>query len=231
VLVRNSAEFFGTIGFVTALSLIPISTASVILQASPLVVTIGAALFLAERVGWRRWTAILVGLAGVIVILRPGMAGFDANALWAVLGVIGLSLRDLSTRRVPPEVTTLQLSAWAFAAVALAGLVLSLGPGAPKAMPSPQTLAELAFGLGFGLVGYALLTVAVRMGDLSVVAPFRYTRIIFALALGLLLFGERPDTPMLIGAALIVGSGLYTLLREARLRRRRAPSPAAAAPL
>lgn len=231
VLVRNIAELFGTVGFVTALSLIPISTASVILQASPLVVTMGAALILGERVGWRRWTAILAGLAGVIVILRPGLAGFDANALWAVLGVIGLSLRDLSTRRVPADVTTLQLSAWAFAAVGLAGLLLSLGLATSMATPSPRTAVELAFGLGFGLVGYAALTAAVRMGDLSVVAPFRYTRIVFALALGLLLFGERPDAPMLVGAALIVGSGLYTLVREARLRRRRAPSPAAPAPL
>lgn len=231
VMLRNLAEFFGTVGFVTALSLIPISTASVILQASPLVVTMGAALVLGERVGWRRWMAILVGLAGVVVIIRPGTEGFDANALWAVVGVIGLSLRDLSTRRVPPEVSTLQLSAWAFAAVALAGLVLSLGTGAGAAMPSPQRLAELGFALGCGLVGYAALTSAVRMGDLSVVAPFRFTRIVFALILGLLLFGERLDGPMLAGAGLIVGSGLYTLFREARLRAGRAPSPTAAAPL
>jgi drug/metabolite transporter (DMT)-like permease len=231
VLTRNLAEFVGTIGYVTALSLIPISTASVILQASPLVVTMGAALFLAERVGWRRWSAIFVGLAGVVVILRPGMAGFDTNALWAVLGVIGLSLRDLATRRVPPDVTTLQLSAWAFAAVALSGLLLSLGPGAPMVMPAPQRLAELALGLCFGLVAYGALTAAVRMGDLSVVAPFRFTRMVFALAIGVLLFGESPDAPMLVGAALIVGSGLYTIVREARLRRKRGPFPAAAPPL
>jgi drug/metabolite transporter (DMT)-like permease len=231
VLIRNFAELFGTIGFVTALSLIPISTASVILQASPLLVTMGAALVLGERVGWRRWTAIVVGLAGVIVILRPGMAGFDANALWAVLGVIGLSLRDLVTRRVPADVTTLQLSAWAFAAVALAGLLLSLGLATATAIPTARTTVELAFGLGFGLVGYAVLTAAVRMGDLSVVAPFRYTRIVFGLGLGALLFGERPDAPMLLGAALIVGSGLFTLFREARHSRRRAPFPAAGVPL
>ncbi len=229
VLLRNAGELFGTIGFVTALALIPLSTASVILQASPLVVTAGAALFLGEAVGWRRWTAILVGLLGVIVILRPGMAGFDINALWAVLGVIGLSLRDLATRRVDPATSTLQLSAWAFATVMLAG-ALTLGLGAPPALPSAQTFAELAFGIGCGLIGYATLTVAVRGGDLSVVAPFRYTRIVFALALGALLFAERPDGPMLAGAALIVGSGLYTLIREARLRRAR-PSPAAGAPV
>lgn len=230
VLLRNGAEFVGTIGFVTALALIPLSTASVILQASPLLVTMGAALFLAETVGWRRWSAILTGLFGVVVILRPGLAGFDANALWAVLGVVGLSLRDLSTRRVPHEVATLQLSAWAFAAVGLAGLAL-LGLGAPAATPSARTLVELTAALGLGLVGYAAITMAVRMGELSVVAPFRYCRLVFALFLGAALFGERPDAPMLLGAALIVGSGLYTLVREARLRRRPAPFPDAAGPV
>lgn len=231
VLARNGGELVGTIGFVTALTLIPISTASVILQASPLVVTMGAALFLGERVGWRRWTAILVGLIGVVVILRPGMEGFEPNMLWAVLGVVGLSLRDLVTRRVPPSVSTLQLSAWAFAILVPAG-ILTLGIGAPPAVPSADAALKLAFGLGFGLCGYATLTIAVRGGDLSVVAPFRYSRIVFALILGAIVFAERPDLPMIIGATLIVGSGLYSLIREARLRRRAArPSLAAGAPL
>ncbi len=219
VLIRNLAELIGTAGFVTALALNPITVASVILQASPLVVTMGAALFLGETVGWRRWTAILVGLSGVIVILRPGMEGFRVEALWAVLGVLGLSARDIATRRVPAGVTTLQISAWAFAAVAVAGLA-TLGLGADLAVPPARTSVELSGAVALGLAGYALLTMAVRGGDLAVVAPFRYSRILFALIVGFLIFGERPDWPMAVGAALIVGSGLYTLVREARLRRR-----------
>lgn len=224
VLVRNVAELVGTAGFVTALALIPLSTTAVILQAAPLLVTIGAALFLGEQVGWRRWSAIAVGLTGVLIILRPGMEGFQLEALWAVLGVVGLAIRDVATRRVPPELTTIQLSAWAFAAVIFAGL-FTLGFGPPVAMPSSRTAIELCAALFFGLLAYSLLTVSIRSGDLAVVAPFRYSRAVFALGIGALVFNETPDTPMLIGAALIVGSGLYTLMREARVRRATRSSP------
>ncbi len=230
VIVRNVAEIVGTIGFVTALSLVALSTVSVIIQASPLIVTMGAALFLGEKVGWRRWTAILVGLAGVIVILRPGTEGFRPEALLAVLGAVAMSVRDLSTRRVPPGTATIQLSAWGFGALIPAGLI-SLAFGGVPAIPSAGAAVELAGALTLGLFGYFAITQAVRTGDLSVVAPFRYTRIVFALALGWLLFAERPDAPMLAGAALIVGSGLYTLIREARLRRAARTSRPAAAPL
>jgi drug/metabolite transporter (DMT)-like permease len=184
----------------------------------------GAALFLGEVVGWRRWSAIAVGLVGVIVILRPGLEGFRAEALWAVLGVVGLSARDVVTRRVPAGTTTLQLTAWAFAAVAFAG-VATLGLGGAMSVPPLRTAVELGVALGLGLVGYGLLTIAVRGGDLSVVAPFRYSRLVFALFVGFFVFAERPDLPMLLGASLIVGSGLYTLMREARLRRVARSSP------
>ena len=219
VLLRNLAELIGTAGFVTALALNPITTASVILQASPLVVTMGAALFLGEAVGWRRWSAVLVGLAGVVLILRPGMEGFRAEALWAVIGVLGLSMRDVVTRRVPSGVTTLQLTAWAFLSVVFAGM-LTLGFGPPLGVPPIRTGIELFAAMSLGLVGYAILTIAVRGGDLSVVAPFRYSRLLFAIVIGFLIFDERPDWPMWVGASLIVGSGLYTLMRESRLRRR-----------
>lgn len=217
VLVRNLAELIGTAGFVTALALTEITTASVILQAAPLAVTMGAALFLGEPVGWRRWVAIFVGLIGVVVILRPGFDEFQIEALWAVVGVLGLSARDVATRRVPKSVTTTQLSAWAFAAVAIAGLA-TLGLGRPPVMPDAQTAVELLCALAVGLTAYAVLTISVRTGELSVIAPLRYSRLVFALVVGYFVFGERPDWPMAVGAVLIVGSGLYSLMREARLR-------------
>jgi drug/metabolite transporter (DMT)-like permease len=230
VLVRNGAEILGTAGFVTALSLVPLSTVSVILQASPLIVTMGAALIYRETVGWRRWTAILVGLAGVVIILRPGAEGFRPEALFAVVGVVCLSVRDLATRQVPPGVPTLQLAAWGFLAIVPAGLIaLPFGDGIT--LPSAVAWGDMAVALVLGLFGYFALTLAVRGGDLAVVAPFRYARIVFALMLGWLVFAERPDAPMLAGAALIVGSGLYTLWREARTRRAARPSPAAGAPV
>ncbi len=229
VWLRNLGELVGTIGFVTALALIPLSTASVILQAAPLVVTMGAALFLGETVGWRRWSATLVGLAGVMLILRPGMQAFDPQMLWAVLGVAGLCLRDLATRRVPRSITTLQLSCWAFASIIPAGFLALLLDSA-VAMPEPRVIAELATAFCLGLTAYIAITMAMRAGDLSVVAPFRYTRMVFALILGVLIFDERPDWPTLAGASLIIASGLYTLAREARIKRAR-PSPVPSAPV
>lgn len=217
VLLRNGAEMVGTIGFVTALALVPLSTASAILQASPLAVTLGAALFLGERVGWRRWSAIAVGFLGVLIVIRPGMETFQPNSLWAVLGVIGLSARDLATRGVPRDVTTIQLSAWGFAAVGILGAgMLAVTGGA--AMPDVPQAAHLAAALAFGVASYWAMTTATRVGDVSSIMPFRYTRLVFALALGAIVFGERPDLPTLIGAGLVIGSGLYTLARERRLR-------------
>jgi drug/metabolite transporter (DMT)-like permease len=122
VLWRNGGEMIGSAAFVTALALTPLTSATAIFQATPLVVTFGAAMFLGETVGWRRWTAILVGLCGVILIIRPGMDGFDINSLWSVLAVIGLSARDVATRRIPQSISTVQLAAWGSAAVGLSGL-------------------------------------------------------------------------------------------------------------
>jgi len=219
VILRNTGELIGTIGFVTAIALTPLSSASAILQATPLAVTLGAALFMHEQVGWRRWSAILVGFSGVLLIIRPGLEGFDAASLFAVQGVIGLAIRDLATRAVPRAISSMQLSTYAFATLVPAGAVLlAIGPAGP-AMPSSEHWTAFAAALAFGVMAYYAIVAAMRMGDISVIAPFRYSRLIFAMLIGVVHFGERPDALTLTGAALIVGSGLYTIEREARLRR------------
>ena len=225
LLMRNGSEMVGTLGIVTALSLIPISTASAILQAAPLVVTAGAALFLGERVGWRRWSAILVGFAGMLMILRPAGDAFDPNALWAVLAVIGLAGRDLVTRRMPPDLPTLVVATWGFATVTLLGLGL-FALQDEVVMPPPVAMAQIAGALAIGIGAYWMIIEATRAGDVSAISPFRYSRLIFALAIGIVVFGERPDGWMLGGAALIIASGIYTVLRE-RARRTLASAPAA----
>ena len=234
VLVRNGAEFLAAMGMLTALSLVPLSTVSAIIQAVPLAVTLGGALVLGERVGWRRWLAVSVGMVGVLMILRPGTAGFDANALWAVLGVAGLAARDLATRRLGRSVATEQLTVWGFLVLVPAGLLLLAFSEPPAAIGGADALRMLVV-LALGTVGYTLMTLATQVGDLSAIAPLRYSRLAFALLIAAVVFGERPDALTLAGAALVVGSGLYTLMREAALRRaaRRAaaPSPAEPAPL
>ncbi len=216
VLLRNAGELVGTICFITALALVPLSTASAILQALPLAVTLGAALFLGETVGWRRWSAIMAGFAGVLLILRPGAAGFDPAALFVVGAVAALATRDLVTQRIRAAVGSLQLATWGVATLLPAGLIL-LPFGAPPVMPGLRE-AGLMVGVTLsGLAAYLCLMQATRGADVSFVAPFRYTRIVFALLLGMAVFGERPDLPTLAGAALIVASGLYTFARERRL--------------
>jgi drug/metabolite transporter (DMT)-like permease len=226
VLLRNAGELIGTLGFVLAISLTPLSSASAILQATPLAVTLGAALFLGEQVGWRRWSAIGIGFSGVLMVVRPGLEGFEPASLFALQAVFGLALRDLATRATPRTVTSLQLSAYAFAMlVPLGATLLLFGAGGLQPMPAP-TVLKLSGALGFGVISYYAIVAAMRMGEVSVITPFRYSRLVFALFIGTLVFGERPDGWTLAGAALIIGSGLYTFAREAQLRRRMARAAA-----
>jgi drug/metabolite transporter (DMT)-like permease len=221
VLIRNTGELIGTIGFITAIALTPLSSASAILQATPLVVTLGAALFLGEQVGWRRWSAILVGFAGVLLIIRPGLEAFEPLSLFAVLGVIGLALRDLATRTVPRAISSMQLSTYAFATLMPAGFGMLAFTGDSLRMLTPLEWLLMAAALGFGVLAYYAIVAAMRMGDVAVITPFRYSRLVFALGFGMFFFGERPDFATLVGSALIVASGIYTFWREARLARAR----------
>lgn len=224
VLLRNFGEVVATIGFISALALTPLSSASAILQATPLAVTLGAALFLGEPVGWRRWSAIALGFLGVVMIIRPGLEGFRPASLFAVLAVAGLAIRDLATRATPRSVTTLQLASYAFGMLVPTGvLMLLLWPGSTPAFPSPANWRDLGLALIFGLAGYYAIVAAMRVGEVAYVTPFRYTRLVFALIIGAIVFAERPDVWTLAGAALIVATGLYSVMREAGMRRRYRP--------
>ncbi len=219
VLLRNFGEIFGTVGYVSAVILTPISSASAIFQATPLFVTLGAALFLREAVGWRRWVAIGVGFCGVLLIIRPGLDSFQPASLFAVQGVIFLGIRDLATRRIPRTISSMRLSTYAFAVIVPTGLVLMAVMGDSFAMPSGTDSWRVAGSIAAGVLGYYALVTATRIGDMSHIAPFRYSRLVFALIVGTTVFGERPDLATLIGAAIIVGSGTYAAIREGQRRR------------
>ncbi|MFQ6547939.1 DMT family transporter [Aestuariibius sp. 2305UL40-4] len=221
VQLRCLGELIGTMGFVTAIALTPISSASAILQATPLVVTLGAALFLGAEVGWRRWTAIAVGFVGVLLIIRPGAADFEPLSLFALQGVFGLAIRDLATRRVPADISSMQLSTYAFATVIPAGVAMMAAMGQGPVLPDAGDWGYLAGALTIGVMGYYWIVGAMRIGDIAFVTPFRYSRLVFALFVGIFVFSENPDALTYLGATIIVGSGLYTLLREAQAARRR----------
>lgn len=216
--IRSGFELGGRLFYSLALAFASLGATSAILQATPLVVVAGAVWVFGERVGWRRWTAIAVGFGGVLLVLRPSAEGIDAAALFALLGMAGFAGRDLATRAAPPRVTNAQLGVLGLGMLFLAGMVVELATRAPLVWPTGEAALAILGATLFGTLAYAALTVAMRTGEVSVVTPFRYTRLVFALILAAIVFGERPDGLMLLGAALIVGSGLFTLARARRVR-------------
>lgn len=224
LLIRSGFEVSGRLFYSLAIALTPLSTTSAILQATPLFVVAAAALMFNEKVGWRRWSAVFVGFVGVLIILRPGLEGFSVLSLLAVAGMIGFAGRDLATRAAPKVLSNRQLGIAGFAMLALAGsIVLAFTGGA--VIPGATGFALLAGNAVFAILGYHALTSAMRTGEVGFVTPFRYTRLIFAMILAVVVFHEQPDLFTLIGSALIAASGIYTLIRGNRRRPLPAVSP------
>lgn len=231
VIWRTLGELVGGFGFVLALAMTDLSSTSAILQTLPLALVMGGAVFLGEQVGWRRWLSVGLGFLGVLLILRPGTVSFQPASLLAVVGVAGLALRDLITRRVPAHVSSDQLSAAAYALFVPGGILLTLIWQQPLVAPAPAQIGQLFGAALIGAAGYAAMVAATRHGQASVIAPFRYLRLVFVLIIAAIVLGERPDGWTLAGAALITASGAYAMWREARLgRRSRKPADSIARP-
>ncbi|MEQ8354501.1 MAG: DMT family transporter [Kiloniellaceae bacterium] len=217
LILRIVGELGGTICYLTALMHIPIANATAILQALPLAVTLGAAVFLKEPVGWRRYTAIAIGFAGVMIIVRPGAEGFDAYAILAVIAVLFVTLRDLATRRLSAPVPSLFVAFCTATIITLFGaLMLPFAVWQPVAADNLLYLAVAASSLFFG---YVFSVSSMRVGEVAFVSPFRYTILIWAIILGIVIFGDLPDAWTLAGAAVIVATGVFTFYRERRLSR------------
>lgn len=218
VALRCVGEIGAAFFFLTALLNMPLANVTAILQVLPLTVTMGAALFFAEPVGWRRWAAIAVGFLGMLLVVRPGTEGFNAWSLYAVVAVGFVTLRDLATRRMSAEVPSLTVTLMAAISVTVFSALGSIGEGwAPVSAENALWIAGSAF---FILGGYVFSVLVMRVGEISFIAPFRYTSLIWALLLGYLVFGDWPDPVILLGAAIIAGTGVFTIYRETRQRRR-----------
>jgi drug/metabolite transporter (DMT)-like permease len=215
VLLRTFFELGATLFFFSALSRIEFAAASSIMQSLPLAVTLGAALLFHEPVGWRRWSAIVVGFLGVLLILRPGPEGFQPAALYAVVAVFFTAARDLTTRRIGAHIPTLGLTLFTSFVVMIVGflLVIPMGGWKPLTAPNMMLLGTTALTV---FAGYQAVILAMRSGEISFVAPFRYTSLIWALLIGIIVFGEHPGPTTLAGAALVICSGLYSFYRESR---------------
>lgn len=216
---RTFAETSASVAFLTALFHMPIANATSILQSLPLAITLAGAVFFGEKVGWRRYLAIGAGFFGVLLIVRPGSEGFDAYSLLAMEAVGFVVLRDLSTRRLSAQIPSLIVALSGAVSVTLIGAVVTLFYDWQPVSGAP--LLRLGGAAIFLVAGYLVSVMVMRVGEISFIAPFRYTSLIWAIVLGIAVFGEMPDRWTLIGSAIVVATGIYTFYRERRLRRER----------
>lgn len=215
ILTRGAAEVGAAYFFVTALLNMPLANVTAILQALPLTVAVGAALVFREPLGWRRMTAILIGFIGMLLIVRPGPDGFSLWSVYALLAVVCVTVRDLSTRRLSPNVPSMLVT---LASSIMVTVSFGLASTGVEWAPLPMHLGVLIAGSSVLIIGGYFFSIrAMRVGEISFIAPFRYTGLLWALVLGWAVFGDWPTGLTLLGAALVVATGLFTLYRERRL--------------
>ena len=212
IALRTVTEVATAYFFITALFNMPLANASAIMQALPLTVTLAGAVFLGQAVGWRRWAAIAVGFLGVMLIVRPGMAGFTIYSLYVLAAVILVTIRDILSRKisddVPSLVIALKNAIWVTVAFGIASIGTEWAP-ITAATAGPIIGAAVTI-----IAAYFCAVAAMRHGDIAVVAPFRYTSLVVAMLLGVIVFAERPDGLTLLGAGIVVATGIYTFYRE-----------------
>ena len=213
LLIRYCAEMVGLVAMIIGLTKIPLSVVGTVTQASPILVAAGAVIFFKEVISWRRWTSIVIGFVGVVLVIQPGGQNLDYAVIWAVVALIAFSIRDLVTRLTPPDIPSSSIATFTMIAAfpfTTAWVFLS----GEKFFPPEMDWAVVSTMIILGSFGYLLLITSLRLGELSAIMPFRYSRIVFLLILGFLVFGERPTASMLIGATLILISGVYIMWRE-----------------
>ena len=210
--LRVAGEVGAAVFFLSALAEIPLANVTAILQAVPLTVTMAAALFLRETVGWRRWLAIIIGFLGVTIIVRPGVDGFSVYSLYAIAAVFCVTIRDIATRKLSKDVPTSLVALITGVAITLYGAIML-----PSVVWIPLTathwflltLAAIAI-----VFGYVFSVLAMRTGETSFIAPFRYTAMIWAIGLGIILFNDWPDNLTLLGTIIVIATGIYSFHRE-----------------
>ncbi len=213
VIGRNVGDLIAMNSMFLALVYVPLSTIGAVIQVVPLLVTAAAALFLGEKVGLRRVSAIFIGFLGTLLIIQPGANTFDISAILVLIAALGMALRDIATKLIRESFSTLLLSFYSCFLFIFSGSILLLIKGAPS-LPDWGNVAIFTAMIIAGCSGFFFMTQAVRIGDVSVVIPFRYSRLLFSMAAGILILGERVNAMMLIGSALTILSGLYILRRE-----------------
>ena len=209
MLFRAVFEFFGRLFYVLAIALTPMSSATAILQSAPLFVVLGARIFLREKVDAKTWIAIFLGLFGVLIILRPSAADFSLLSLLALIGTLGFVGRDLFSRTAPSSLTKEVLGFYGFTTMMIAGACYAVWDGKPFVSLQAQQFMMLAAALLAGVFAYTALMTAMRTGSIGAVTPYRYSRLLFGISIGVIIFGEQLDAPILLGCAIVIGAGLF----------------------
>lgn len=217
ITLRSLSEITATMFFLTALFNMPLANVIALLQLLPLTVTLAGALLLREAVGWRRMAAILIGFCGMLLIVRPGSSGFNVYTIYALLAVVCVTFRDLSTRRMSAQVPSLVITFASSAGLTVVAAVISLGE--TWVWPDSTQTGLIVLSALFIFAGYCTSVMVMRVGDLGAVTTFRYTSLLWALLLGWLMFGEWPTPLTFLGVVIIATTGCYTLYREAKMSR------------
>ena len=219
LILRYCTEMIGLLGMIMALTNVPLSIVGAVTQASPILVAIGAVIFLKETVSWRRWSSIAIGFCGVVLVIQPWGESLDYAVLWAVVALVGFSMRDLVTRLTPTDIASASLATFTMA-TALPFTAMWVFFTGENFFPSEINWVIVGCMVTLGSVGYLLLIASLRLGELSAIMPFRYSRIVFLLIFGAIIFEESPSVSMLIGSALVVVSGIYLIWREHVVKQR-----------
>ena len=209
MLIRAVFEFFGRLFYILAIALTPMSSATAILQAAPLFVALGARVFLHEKIDGKTWLAIWVGLLGVLIILRPSADDFSVLSLLAVIGTLGFVGRDLLTRAAPPALTKEVLGFSGFRTMVIAGACYAIWDGKAFVALESIQMMMISAALAAGVFAYTALMSAMRTGSIAAVTPYRYTRLLFGISIGIIAFDEKLDAPMLVGCAVVICAGLF----------------------
>ena len=215
LLVRVSAEVCATIAFLLALKHMPLANVTAILQALPLAITMAAGLFLSEPVGWRRWIAILLGFTGVLIIVRPGLEGFNIYSLSALAAIFFITVREIFTRKLTSKVPTITVALSTVIGIGMFSGIMMIGT---EWQPVSASSWLLILGAGVSvLIATFLSVMAMQTGEISFVSTFRYTAMLGAIGVGILIFDDWPDQLTLVGTLIIVLTGIYSFHREQTL--------------
>ena len=214
---RSAFDGLSTAAFITALAHMPLANVAAVLQIGPLLITVLSIVLFREAVGWRRWIAIGVGFIGALLVIKPTPSSFDIWAVIAAASALFAALREISNRRIGHGVPVMVVAFWGAVGITAFGTVFAVTE--TWRMFETGDLMKLFVASVFVGIAIYLMALGFRDVDLSVVAPFRYTYLITSAVGGYLVFAELPDGWTVFGALLIVGSGIYTLHREAVRRR------------